>query len=176
MNGTDITAPPIATSDESPPIAVPTANMPAAPGGWRELESGRARGAPAPGDLRAQAAVVLDGIGPADLGPEMDQALDAFVRDDAETALRICRRDDEVDRLNRQLFSELISTMIQNPSTIPRALELILVARNLERVGDMATNVAEEVVFIAEARVIKHHAEDRGEPRASGQHPSPTPV
>ena len=90
----------------------------------------------------------------------LHEALDAFVGADAETARRICRRDDEVDNLNRQLFRELISYMIEDPSTITRAMELILVARNLERVGDMATNVAEEVVFIAEARVIKHHAED----------------
>ncbi|HEY6865750.1 MAG TPA: phosphate signaling complex protein PhoU, partial [Candidatus Eisenbacteria bacterium] len=90
----------------------------------------------------------------------LHEALDAFVGADAETARRICRRDDEVDNLNRQLFRELISYMIEDPATITRAMELILVARNLERVGDMATNVAEEVVFIAEARVIKHHAED----------------
>jgi phosphate transport system protein len=82
------------------------------------------------------------------------------VRDDGETARRICRRDDEVDDLNRQLFRELLTYMIEDPTTIARALELILVARNLERVADMATNVAEEVVFIAEARVIKHHAEE----------------
>jgi phosphate transport system protein len=50
--------------------------------------------------------------------------------------------------------------MIENPRTITRAMELILVARNLERVADLATNVAEEVVFITEARIIKHHAED----------------
>jgi phosphate transport system protein len=90
----------------------------------------------------------------------LHEALDAFVRDDAATARRICRRDDEVDALNQQLFRELLTTMTEDPATITRALELILVARNLERVGDMATNVAEEVVFIAEARVIKHHAED----------------
>ncbi|TMQ51470.1 MAG: phosphate uptake regulator PhoU [Candidatus Eisenbacteria bacterium] len=77
----------------------------------------------------------------------------------AETARQICRRDDAVDALNRQLFRELISFMIEDPSTITRAMELILVARNLERVADLATNVAEEVVFIAEARVIKHGAE-----------------
>jgi len=87
------------------------------------------------------------------------EALNAFVRHDAEAARQICRRDDAVDALNRQLFRELISFMIEDPSTITRAMELILVARNLERVADLATNVAEEVVFIAEARVIKHGAE-----------------
>jgi len=90
----------------------------------------------------------------------LHDAIDAFVRHDADAARKLVLRDDEVDRLNDQLFRELISFMIEDPSTITRAMELILVARNLERVGDLATNVAEEVVFINEARVIKHHAEE----------------
>jgi phosphate transport system protein len=90
------------------------------------------------------------------------EALDAFVHRDAETARRLVRRDDEVDALNRQMFRELVSFMVEDPRTIGRAMELVLVARNLERVADLATNVAEEVVFIAEARIIKHHAEDVG--------------
>ena len=91
-------------------------------------------------------------------------ALDAFVRRDAGGARSLVKKDDDVDNLNDQLFRELISFMIENPRTITRAMELILVARNLERVADLATNVAEEVVFIAEARVIKHHAEEAGSP------------
>jgi phosphate transport system protein len=58
------------------------------------------------------------------------------------------------------VFRELLTYMIEDPSTVTRALELVLVARNLERVADLATNVAEEVVFIAEARIIKHHADE----------------
>jgi len=97
----------------------------------------------------------------ADMASSMlHEALDAFVRRDAATARRLVRRDDDVDNLNRQLFRELVSFMIEDPHTITRAMELILVARNLERVADLATNVAEEVVFIAEARIIKHHAEE----------------
>jgi phosphate transport system protein len=97
----------------------------------------------------------------ADLATAMlHEALDAFVRLDAPTARRLVRRDDEVDQLNKQIFRELLSYMMEDPSTISRAMELILVARNLERVADLATNVAEEVVFIAEARIIKHHAEE----------------
>jgi len=91
------------------------------------------------------------------------EALDAFVRRDAERARKLVRRDDEVDNLNRQLFRELVSFMIEDPRSITRAMELVLVARNLERVADLATNVAEEVVFIAEARIIKHHAEETAE-------------
>ena len=90
----------------------------------------------------------------------LHDALDSFVRQDAETARRLCASDDVVDDLNHQVFRELVSFMVEDPATITRAMELVLVARNLERVADLATNVAEEVVFIAEARVIKHHAED----------------
>jgi phosphate transport system protein len=89
------------------------------------------------------------------------EALDAFVRHDAAAARSIVSRDDEVDNLNQQLFRELVSYMIEDPHTITRAMELILVARNLERVADLATNIAEEVVFITEARIIKHHADER---------------
>src|SRR5262245_48598211 len=97
----------------------------------------------------------------ADMASSMlHDALDAFVRNDAATARRLVLRDDDVDNLNRQLFRELVSYMIENPATITRAMELIMVARNLERVADLATNVAEEVVFVAEARIIKHHAEE----------------
>ena len=92
----------------------------------------------------------------------LHEALDAFVRRDAEAARALVVRDDEVDLLNQQVFRELVSFMLEDPTTITRATELILVARNLERVADLATNVAEEVVFIAEARVIKHHAEEAG--------------
>jgi phosphate transport system protein len=90
----------------------------------------------------------------------LHEALQAFVDRDSVTARRIVARDEEVDNLNRQLFRELVSFMIEDPGTISRSLELILVARNLERVADLATNVAEEVVFIAEARIIKHHYEE----------------
>jgi phosphate transport system protein len=87
-------------------------------------------------------------------------ALDSFVRGDAEAARRLVRRDDEVDDLNRQMFAELMRRMIADPQQVERSMTLVLVGRNLERIGDLATNVAEEVVFIAEARIIKHHADE----------------
>lgn len=89
------------------------------------------------------------------------EALDSFVRRDGATARTLVKRDDEVDNLNRQVFRELISYMIEDPRTITHAMDLILVARNLERVADLATNIAEEVVFITEARIIKHHVEEQ---------------
>jgi phosphate transport system protein len=88
------------------------------------------------------------------------EALDAFVRRDAEAARKLVLRDDEVDDLNRHLFGDLIARMVQAPAEIEASMSYVLVGRNLERIGDLATNIAEEVVFIAEARVIKHHAED----------------
>jgi phosphate transport system protein len=102
-----------------------------------------------------------------DLGPLVEsavgmlrEALDAFVRRDAEAARRLVRRDDEVDELNRHLFGELLARMVRDPGHVEACMAYVLVGRNLERIGDLATNVAEEVVFIAEARVIKHHAEE----------------
>ena len=96
------------------------------------------------------------------------EALDAFVRRDAATARRLVRRDDEVDNLNRQVFRELITFMIEDPRTITRAMDLILVARNLERVADLATNIAEDAVYLAEGKQIKHHAEEGAGLTATG--------
>jgi phosphate transport system protein len=87
-------------------------------------------------------------------------AIDAFVRGDAEAARALVLRDDEVDELNRRVFAELLRRMSSDPSQIERSMTLVLVARNLERIGDLATNIAEEVVFIAEARIIKHHTDE----------------
>jgi phosphate transport system protein len=88
------------------------------------------------------------------------EALDAFVRRDPEAARRLVLRDDDVDDLNRHLFGDLIARMVRTPTEIEASMAYVLVGRNLERIGDLATNIAEEVVFITEARVIKHHAED----------------
>ncbi len=92
----------------------------------------------------------------------LTEALDAFVNNDAAAARRILTEDDEVDHLKSRLHKDLLSCMAENSRCIPAAMELILVSRNLERVADLATNMAEEVVYIAEARVVKHHMEERG--------------
>jgi phosphate transport system protein len=90
-------------------------------------------------------------------------ALDAFVEKDAELARDVLRRDDEVDELKDQVFRELLTYMMADPGTIQRALSLILISRNLERIADHATNIAEDVIFIAEARDVRHHAETGGQ-------------
>jgi len=86
-------------------------------------------------------------------------ALSAFVRGDAPLGREVCKRDDQVDALNDSMFRVLITHMAEDPHTIGAAMELFLVSRNLERVADLATNVAEDVVFLVEGKSIKHHAE-----------------
>ena len=76
------------------------------------------------------------------------QSLDAFVRRDTELARAVIGSDDQVDSLRDQVFRELLTYMMGDPATIPRALNLILISRNLERIGDHATNIAEDVIYI----------------------------
>jgi len=85
-------------------------------------------------------------------------ALDAFVRHDLALAQHVLDEDDRLDALKTQIFRELLTYMLQNPSTIEPALDLILVSRHLERIGDHATNIAEDVIFIVSARDVRHHA------------------
>ena len=87
-------------------------------------------------------------------------ALDAFVRRDTELAQQVLNEDDRLDALKTQIFRELLTYMLQDPSTIEPALDLILVSRHLERIGDHATNVAEDVIFIVSARDVRHHARE----------------
>ena len=83
-------------------------------------------------------------------------ALDAYVRGDTELARSVIPRDDEVDQLKDQIFRELLTYMMADPATIPRAMELILVSRHLERIADHATNIAEDVIFMVEGKDIRH--------------------
>jgi phosphate transport system protein len=85
-------------------------------------------------------------------------ALDAFVRRDLALAQSVLNEDDRLDELKTQIFRELLTYMLQDPSTIEPALDLILVSRHLERIGDHATNIAEDVIFIVSARDVRHHA------------------
>ena len=86
------------------------------------------------------------------------ESLDAFVNKQPEKARAVVPRDKEVDALNRQLYRELSSYMVENPATISRCLNLMTVAKSLERVADHAANIAEEVVYLCEARDIRHEA------------------
>jgi phosphate transport system protein len=84
-------------------------------------------------------------------------ALDAYVRRDTDLAQAVLNEDDKLDALKTQVFRELLTFMLQDPSTIEPALDLILISRHLERIGDHATNVAEDVIFMVTSRDVRHH-------------------
>jgi phosphate transport system protein len=86
--------------------------------------------------------------------------LDAFVNRDPKLARSVCARDDVVDGLNDQVVRELLTYMVSDPKTITRSVHLMIVARCLERIADHATNIAEDVIFMVDALVIKHHADE----------------
>ena len=88
-------------------------------------------------------------------------SLDALVRRDQELAKSVLIRDDEVDGLRDQMFRELLTYMMENSAVVFPAFELILVAKNLERIGDHATNIAEDVIYIVAGRDVRHPAPDR---------------
>jgi phosphate transport system protein len=101
----------------------------------------------------------------------LSDALDAFVRADGKLGREVCQRDDQVDALHDSLFRILLTHMMGDPKLITPSLELLLVSRNLERVADLATNVAEDAVYLAEGKQIKHRSEM--EPRGdSGEMPA----
>jgi phosphate transport system protein len=87
-------------------------------------------------------------------------ALDSYVRGDMQLAQHVLDEDDELDSLKTQVFRELLTYMLSDPTTIEPALDLILISRHLERIGDHATNVAEDVIFMVSGRDVRHHAAD----------------
>jgi phosphate transport system protein len=87
-------------------------------------------------------------------------ALDAFVRRDIQLAETVLAADDELDALKTQIFRELLTHMLADPATIEPSLDLILISRHLERIGDHATNIAEDVIFMVSARDVRHHVAD----------------
>jgi len=91
----------------------------------------------------------------------LKDGLDAFVNKNDLLAVEVCKRDDEVDSMEAQIVRELLTYMISDPTTIDRGMVLILIARSLERVADLATNIAEDAYYIAKGVVLKHHAIDK---------------
>jgi phosphate transport system protein len=86
-------------------------------------------------------------------------SLRSFVDLDADLARSVCVRDEEVDQLNEQIFRELLTYTIADPATIPRAIELILIGRHLERIADHATNISEDVFYLVRGKTLKHHCQ-----------------
>jgi phosphate transport system protein len=97
----------------------------------------------------------------------LSDSLDALVRADGGLGRAVCRADDAVDALQDSVFRILLTHMMESPARISEALELLLVGRNLERVADLATNIGEDAVYLAEGKQIKHHFEDRSPSAAS---------
>ncbi len=98
----------------------------------------------------------------------LQDSLDAFVRRDAALALAVCKRDDLLDEKNKSIIRELLTYMAENPSLITACLEIIGISRNLERVGDLATNIGEETIYIAQGDIIKHHMGPRPADEGTG--------
>ncbi len=84
-------------------------------------------------------------------------ALDAFVDLDVEQAREVCRRDDEVDDFNRQVIDDLLETMRTRSDLVEAALHFFSVCRHVERIGDCATNIAEDVIYLVEGEIARHH-------------------
>ncbi len=95
------------------------------------------------------------------------KCLDAFVNGDDVLARTVLLADDEVDRLRDAVYNDLLVTMQRDPGMVPAAVDLIFIARNLERIGDHATNIAEDVIFLVKGLDVRHHAEQ--EPQKANQ-------
>jgi len=91
----------------------------------------------------------------------LSEALNAFIQSDSTLARKVVQLDDRVDELHDNNFRILLTHMMEDPRKITAGMDLLLVSGNIERIADLATNVAEEVVFFVEGRTIKHHAEER---------------
>lgn len=114
---------------------------------------------------RLAEAYPIAAIGELDLMAEdatgmLRDAIGAFVEEDPDRARDVLTRDDRVDRYNDVVFRVMLERMAENTNTIVSGLQMMLVARNLERVADLATNLAEDVIYVVEARTIKHHVAD----------------
>ena len=101
-------------------------------------------------DLPRMAAIALE---------MLRDALDCFLQDDEAKAIAVCKRDAEVDNINRQLYRELTSFMLEKPETISRAIELMFISKSLERIADHATNIAEEMIYLSKGTDVRHTEE-----------------
>ena len=103
-----------------------------------------------------------------DAADMLRDSLDAFVRADVDAARDVCERDERVDRANREIIEGLLVVMHEDVANVDQAMELISVSKNLERIADHATNIAEDVVYMVEGDIIRHRGGPHGEPRSAG--------
>ena len=86
----------------------------------------------------------------------LKEALDAFINEDTDLAFKVCHDDQIIDDLDDQILRELLTFMMEDPHTITRAVRIIRISKDLERIGDIATNIAESVIYMIDARDIRH--------------------
>ena len=98
-------------------------------------------------------------------------ALDCFVHEDEQKALAVIRRDAEVDNINRLVYRRLTSFMIEKPDSIARALELMFISKSIERIADHATNIAEEMIYLAKGKDVRHTDVTKTQPPAISEPP-----
>jgi phosphate transport system protein len=91
----------------------------------------------------------------------LNDSVESFMNNDAGQAQKVCERDNVVDEMRDETIRILLTYMLEEPERIGSAIPLLLVAKNLERIADLSTNICEDVIYIAQARVIKHHAEEQ---------------
>ena len=89
------------------------------------------------------------------------ESVECFINNDATGAQKVCERDSVVDEMRNETIRILLTYMLEEPDRIGSAIQYLLVAKNLERIADLSTNICEDVIYIAQARVIKHHAEEK---------------
>jgi phosphate transport system protein len=87
------------------------------------------------------------------------ESIDAFVRGDARLARAVCAKDEGIDQTNREIIADLLRLMHEDPRSIDQALELVSVSKNIERIADHATNIAEDVVYLVEGDIVRHRLE-----------------
>jgi phosphate transport system protein len=119
--------------------------------GERALELNSREPVEIPIDLKAMVDIALGMV---------RTSIDAFVQQDPRLAIRVCQRDVEVDLLDDEYIQKILNCMIQESRWVTRLHHFIIVVRNLERIADLASNIAEDIVFIVEGRVIKHRCEE----------------
>jgi len=90
----------------------------------------------------------------------LKNSLDAFSLEDVEAARKVCDADNQVDEYNRMIYKHLVQLIKENPQQVDLYLHILRIAKNLERIADLSTNIAENTVYLAQGKIIKHHSED----------------
>ncbi len=91
----------------------------------------------------------------------LKDSINSFINEDSQLAKEVCLRDSKVDKMRNQIWEELINIMKEDTSNIERSIHIMRISRNLERIADLSTNICEDVIFMVEGRVIKHHQEEK---------------